>query len=67
MADKDTREDDLATAVHRAEREVGKANAAPAGPDRITRINRAYDAHTKAEQRLDHHLSGQAKMIPVER
>ncbi len=66
MADKNPREEDLAVAVHRAEDGVRKANAAPAGPRRIDEINKADRQLSKAEQELDHYLSGQAgPMIPV--
>jgi hypothetical protein len=68
MADPNPRDEDLALAVHRAEHEVRKAHAAPAGAGRVDRINRAELAHSKALQRHEHHLSGQAgRMIDVER
>jgi hypothetical protein len=67
MADKRPYEESLAVAVHRAEYEYGKANAAPASADRIANINRASLALDKAQQAYDHCLSGQANMIPVER
>jgi hypothetical protein len=67
MADKRPYEEALAVAVHQAERAVGEALAAPGGANRIEKINATQDALIKAEQRYQHCLSGQAKMIPVER
>jgi hypothetical protein len=67
MADKNSYEASLAEAVHKAERTYGAALAAPASGDRIDRINKAALDLTKAQQAYDHCLSGQARMIDVER
>jgi hypothetical protein len=68
MADKNRYEENLAQAVHDAEQEVARANAAPAGAGRIEQINRADLALIKAQQTLDHCLSGQAgPMIKLQR
>ena len=58
MADKNPIEAALAVRVHVAEDEVGKANAAPAGPGRIDRILKADAELSKAEQAYDDCLSG---------
>ena len=60
MVDKNSYETRLAQAVHDAEQGVARANAAPAGAGRIENINRADLALIKAQQNLDHCLSGQA-------
>jgi hypothetical protein len=60
MADHRPDERALAVAVHEAEVAYGKANAAPAGPGRIERINRTADALAKAEDAYFHRLSGRA-------
>jgi hypothetical protein len=60
MADKNPHEQALDVEVHKAEQEVARANAAPAGAGRIANINRADLALIKAQQNLDHCLSGQA-------
>jgi hypothetical protein len=68
MADKNSYEAKLAEAVHAAEREVGLANAAPAGASRIERIVKADRQLIEAQQTLDHCLSGQASApIKVQR
>lgn len=68
MADRDPYELYLATVLHEAEREVARANAAPAGPQRMERIIKAGLELMKASQRLDHFLIGQAcAPIKVER
>lgn len=54
MADKNTYEAGLAEAVHQAEQEYAKANAAGAGPNRIDRINRAASDLCKAEAAYEH-------------
>jgi hypothetical protein len=60
MADHRPDERALAAAVHAAEIEVAKANSAGAGPGRIDRINKAYDALSKAEDDYFGRLSGRA-------
>jgi hypothetical protein len=60
MADVNPHEEDLAAAIHQAERAVVKANAAPAGPDRIKTILRADKKLVDLNQELDHLLSGQS-------
>ena len=60
MVDRNCYEEDLADAIHKAERDVIKANAAPAGPDRVATILRADQKLLDLNQKLDHLLSGQA-------
>jgi hypothetical protein len=60
MADVNLHEEDLAAAIHQAERAVVKANAAPAGPDRIATILKADRKLSDLNQQLDHLLSEQA-------
>jgi hypothetical protein len=68
MVDRNRYEAELAQKVHDCERSVGLANAMPAGPQRIERINRADLELIKAQQTLDHCLSGQASApIKVQR
>jgi hypothetical protein len=58
MADKRPHEQDLAAAVHQAERAYGDALAAPAGSNRIERIERAAKALSEAEDAYSHLRSG---------
>jgi hypothetical protein len=68
MADKNSYEASLANALHEAEREYGRANAAPAGPNRIQNINQACRALDEAQQRYDYCMCKQADpMIPIKR
>jgi hypothetical protein len=60
MADKNSYESQLAEAVHAAERECARANAAPAGAGRIERIVKADRDLVELQQRSDFCLSGQA-------
>jgi hypothetical protein len=68
VADKDSSQASLANALHEAEREYGRANAAPAGPNRIENINRACRALDEAQQKYTHCLNEQADpVIPIKR
>jgi hypothetical protein len=67
MADRNPIEANLAAAVHQAEYEYGKANAAPAGPNRIERIEKAALDLLKAESEYQNCLDGRAYSVPVER
>jgi hypothetical protein len=60
MADKNTYEANLAEQIHAAERAVGEANLAGAGPNRIEKILRAQDRLTKLEDELQRCLDGRA-------
>ena len=60
MADKNPIEADLAAKVHRAECDFGQANAAPAGANRIDKINATAEALRKAEEAYDRCLAGVA-------
>jgi len=64
MADKNTREANLAEAVHQAEYAVARAHDQPAGPNRNDRILKAVDALDAAEQRFDDCISGRAYTLP---
>jgi hypothetical protein len=59
--------DQLANEVQAAEQAYGRAMSAPAGADRIERINRTCDALTKAETNYQHCLDGRAYGVDVER
>jgi hypothetical protein len=58
MADRNPIEAALAGAVHQAEYDVGKANAAPAGANRVERIAKADADLLKAGDAYDECLSG---------
>ena len=58
--DKNSYEAQLADAIHACEREVARANAAPAGAGRIERILKADRDLLDLQQRSDFCLSGQS-------
>ena len=58
MADKNPIEAALAAAIHQAEYEAGKANAAPASAGRLDRIGKADADLLKAGQAFDDCLAG---------
>jgi hypothetical protein len=63
MADRNPIEEKLAQKIHAAEYSVAQANAAPAGANRIERIQKAYDALDSAEQSYDDCLSCRAYQL----
>jgi hypothetical protein len=67
MADKNSIQDGIAEAVHRAEAELRAANTAPAGAGRIERLNKAYVALDAAEQAYDNVQAKQGYFVPQRR
>jgi hypothetical protein len=66
MADKNSYEENLAEAIHKAERNLREALGRPAGHDRIQRILDAQEAHDELWHEHDHCLTGQAG-APIKR
>ena len=64
VADKNTREANLANATNEAEYHLAQALDAPAGPGRIERLVKAYDAADAAAQAYDDCISGRAYTVP---